>query len=128
MRSHFVGAMACQSTTKFLVVPRWFLGSLQRITDKFGDLTLQEPESRRIVGSGTDRLPLDPVQVSLINEAQLRHELSKPGKTDLDPVGAKTNHTLAVPDATTDPTYQSPSESNSEGSREVYMVWNGEEL
>jgi hypothetical protein len=46
----------------------------------------------------------------------------------LDPAGDKTNHTLAVPAATTNPIYQSPPESGSEGSGEVYMVGNGEEL
>jgi hypothetical protein len=33
-------AMAYQSTTKFLPSSRWFLGSLQFITNKFVDLTL----------------------------------------------------------------------------------------
>jgi hypothetical protein len=69
MRSIFVRAMTHQSTTKFLPGSRWFLGSLQFITDKFRDLTLQEPESCGIIGSGTDRLPLAPVRVSLVNEA-----------------------------------------------------------
>jgi hypothetical protein len=32
--------MAYQSTIKFLPGSRWFLGSLQFITDKFGELTL----------------------------------------------------------------------------------------
>jgi hypothetical protein len=57
MRSSFVIAMAYQSTTKFLPGSRWFLISLQFITDKFGDLTLQEPESREVVGSGMGHLP-----------------------------------------------------------------------
>jgi hypothetical protein len=37
-------------------------------------------------------------------------------------------HTSAVPVATTDPIYQSPPESDSEGGGEVYMVGNGEKL
>jgi hypothetical protein len=61
MRSSFVRAMVFQSTTKFLPGSRWFLGSLQFITDKFGDLTLQEPKSCGIVGPGTGHLPPDPV-------------------------------------------------------------------
>jgi hypothetical protein len=36
--------MMYQFTTKFLPSSRWFLGSLQFITDKYGDLTLQDPE------------------------------------------------------------------------------------
>jgi hypothetical protein len=44
-RPSFVRAMAYQSTTKFLPGSRWFLGSLEFITDKFGDLSLQELES-----------------------------------------------------------------------------------
>jgi hypothetical protein len=68
-RSSFMRAMAYQSTTKFLPGSRWFPGSLQFITDMFGDLILQEPESHEVIGSGTDHLPPAPVQVSLINEA-----------------------------------------------------------
>jgi hypothetical protein len=43
---------------------------------------------------------------------------------DLDPAETKANHTLAIPTATTDPIYQSPLESDSEGSGEVYMAGN----
>jgi hypothetical protein len=65
--------------------------------------------------------------VGLINEAQLRHGPSKLGKIDLDPTEVKADHTLAIPTTTTDPIYQSSSESDFEGDREVYMVGNGEE-
>jgi hypothetical protein len=34
------------------------MGSLEFLTDKFGDLSLQELESSEVVGSGTNRLPL----------------------------------------------------------------------
>jgi hypothetical protein len=54
-------AMVFQSTNKFLPGSRWFLGSLDFITDKFGDLSLQEPESHEVTRSGTGHLPLDPV-------------------------------------------------------------------
>jgi hypothetical protein len=60
-RSNFMKAMAYQSTTKFLPGSTWFLGSLQFIIDKFGDLTLQEPESCKVIGSGIGRHPLAPV-------------------------------------------------------------------
>jgi hypothetical protein len=40
MRSSFMRGMPFQSTTKFLLGSRWFLGSLQFITDKFRDLSL----------------------------------------------------------------------------------------
>jgi hypothetical protein len=83
---------------------------------------------RRIVGSGTDRLPLALVRVSLINKAQLGHGLTMLGKTGSDPEGNKADHILAVPTATTDLIHHSPSESDSKGGREVYMVANGEEL
>jgi hypothetical protein len=59
------------TTTKFLIGSRWFLGSLQFITDKFRDLTQQEPKSCGIVGSGTDHLPPALIRVSLVNKAQL---------------------------------------------------------
>jgi hypothetical protein len=97
--------MAYQSTIKFLLGSWWFLGFVQFITDKFGDLTLQEIKSPEIVGSGTGRLPPSPVRVSLINEAQLRYRPSKLGKMDLDLTEDKANHTLVVPVATTYPIY-----------------------
>jgi hypothetical protein len=61
MRLSFMRAMTYQSITKFLSDSRWFLGSLQFITNKFGDLTKQDPESRRIIESGTGLLPAAPV-------------------------------------------------------------------
>jgi hypothetical protein len=46
----------------------------------------------------------------------------------LDPTWDKVDHTLAVLVDTIDPIYLSPPESDFEGSGEVYMVGNGEEL
>jgi hypothetical protein len=120
--------MVFQSTTKLLPSSRWFLGSLLFITDKFGYLSLQEPELREVIGSGTDRLSPASVRVSLINEAQLGHGLSELGRVDLDPPGDKADHTLVILAATTDPIYQSSPEIDSKGGGEVYMVGNGEEL
>jgi hypothetical protein len=121
-RSSFVRAMAYQSATKFLPSSRWFLRSLQLVTDKFGDLTLQEPEACGIIRSSTGRLPPAPVLVGLVNEAQLGHGLCELGKTGSDPVGGKADHTLATLVATIDPIYQLSSECDSEGSGEVYIV------
>jgi hypothetical protein len=112
-RSSFMRSMEYQSTTKFLHGSRWFLGSLQFVVDKFGDMTLQEPESRGIIGSGTGRLPPAPVQVGLVNEAHLGHGLGELGKTGSDPRGDKADHTLAVSVATTNPIYQSSPEFDS---------------
>jgi hypothetical protein len=61
MRSSFVRTMAFQYTTMLLPGSRWFLGSLEFLNDKFGNLSLQEPELSKIVGSGIGRLPLAPV-------------------------------------------------------------------
>jgi hypothetical protein len=127
-RSSFMRAMAFQSTTKFLPSLRWFLGSLQFVTDKLGDLNLQEPESSEVARSGVGRLPPAPVRVGLINEAQLRKRHNELGKTDLNSAGDKADHILSILTATLDPIYQSSPESDSEGSREVYMVGNREEL
>jgi hypothetical protein len=98
--SSFMRAMVFQSTTKFLPGSRWVLGSLLFIADNFGDLNLQDSESR---------------EVSLINEAQLGHGLVMLGKTDPDPLGDKADHTSVVPGAITDPIHQSSPESDSEG-------------
>jgi hypothetical protein len=70
-RSRFVRAMAYQSTTKFLPGSRWFLGSLQFVTDRFGDLTLQEPESCGIIGSGMGCLPPAPEGGTMQEESKL---------------------------------------------------------
>jgi hypothetical protein len=121
-------AMAYQSTTKFLPDSKWFLGSLQFVTDKFGDLTLHEPESCRIIRSGIDRLPPALVRVGLISEAQLRHGHRELGKTGSDPKGDKADHTLAAPVTQIDLISLSSPESNSKGGREVYMVGNREEF
>jgi hypothetical protein len=45
----------------------------------------------------------------------------------MDPSRDNADHTLVVPMAITDPIYQSPLESNSEGDREVFMVGEGEQ-
>jgi hypothetical protein len=111
----------------FLPSSRWLLGSLLFIADMFGDMTVQEPESREVIRLGTDRFPPALVQVSLINEAQLRHGLSQLGKMDPDPSGDKANHTLAVHAATIDLIHHSSPKSNSEGDREVYMVGQGDQ-
>jgi hypothetical protein len=70
----------------------WFLGSLEFLTDQFGNLSIQEPELSEVIGSGTGCLPPAPVHVGHVNEAQLRlHPL---GETDTDPVEDKADHTL----------------------------------
>jgi hypothetical protein len=128
MRSSFVRTMAFQSTIKFLPGSRWFLGSLEFLTDKFGDLSLQTLESSEIAGSSTDRLPPAPVRVGLINEAKLRHRLDSLGEMNTDPAEDKADHTLAVMAATIDPIHQPLSESNSEYGGEVYMVGQGDHV
>jgi hypothetical protein len=126
MRSSFVRTMAFQSTTKFLPGSMWFLGSLEFLTAKFGNLSLQEPELSKVTGSGSGYLPPAPDWVSLVNEAQ--HGLGSLGKIDRDPVEDRADHTLAAQAAATDPIYLPPSGSDSEYGREVYMVEHGSEL
>jgi hypothetical protein len=101
-RSSFVRAMAFQSVPKFLPGSRWFLGSLEFITDMFEDLSLQELESSKVTRSGTSYLPLDLVRVDLISETQLEHGLNALGETDPDPTQEKADHSLAISVATTD--------------------------
>jgi hypothetical protein len=54
-RSSFMRAMTFESTTKFLPGSRWFMRSLLFITNKFGDISLQEPKLLEIIRSGTGR-------------------------------------------------------------------------
>jgi hypothetical protein len=100
--------MTYQSTNKFSPDSRLIFGSLLFITDKFGDLSLQEPEPHP-----TKRIPLIPVRVSLVTEPQLRHGFNTSGEMEM-PSGDKADHN------------QSPSKSDSDGGREVYMVGQGE--
>jgi hypothetical protein len=91
-RSSFMRAMTFQSITKFLPGSKWFLGSLEVLTGKFGNLSLQELELGKVTGSGTRRLPPASVWVSLINKARLRHRLGSLGETDTDPAEDKADH------------------------------------
>jgi hypothetical protein len=87
-RSSFVRTMSFQSITKFLPGSKLFLGSLEYLTDKFGNLSLQEPESSKVIRSVTGCLPPAPARVGLINEAQLK--LGPLGEMDT------VDHTLAA--------------------------------
>jgi hypothetical protein len=104
-RFDYVRSMVFQSSSNFISDSRWVLGSLLFIADKFGDLTLQEPESPEVVGSGTVRVPPISAQVSLIIEAQLEHESNKSGEVELDLSGDKADHHEIGCPATTDPIY-----------------------
>jgi hypothetical protein len=96
MRSIFVRTMVFQSTTKFLPGSRWFLGSLEFLSDKFRNLSLQEPELSKVAGLGIGCLPPAPVRVGLINEAQLKHRLGSLWEMDTDPAEDRDDHTLAA--------------------------------
>jgi hypothetical protein len=48
MRFDYVRSMTFQSTNKFSLDSRWVFGSLLFIADKFGDLSLQEPEPKEV--------------------------------------------------------------------------------
>jgi hypothetical protein len=87
-----VRSMTFQSTSKFLPNSRWVLGSLLFVADKFGDLSLQEPESSEVTGSGTGRLSPTPIRVSLVNEAQLGHGSNELGEAESNPLADKANH------------------------------------
>jgi hypothetical protein len=86
--------MDFQTTTKFLSGSTWFLGSLEFLTDKFENLSIQEPELSKVIASGTSRLPLALVHVSLVIKAQLR--LDSLGEADTDPADDRADHTLAA--------------------------------
>jgi hypothetical protein len=57
----YVRSMAFESATMFLPDSRLVFGSLLFIANKMGNLGLQDPEPREIMGFGTDHLPLSPV-------------------------------------------------------------------
>jgi hypothetical protein len=108
-RLDYVRSMVFQLTRKFLPRSRWVLGSLLFITDKFRDLSLQEPESLYVTGSSTDHIPMIPAQVSLVITAQLRHGSNESGEAGSDTSGDKADHHESGFPATTDPICKSPS-------------------
>jgi hypothetical protein len=57
----YMRSMAFKLTSKFLLGSRLVLRSLLFITDKMGDLSLQEPEPREIARSDTDSFPPMPI-------------------------------------------------------------------
>jgi hypothetical protein len=80
-------------------------GSLLFVADKFGDLSLQEPESQKIIGPGTDHLPPTLVRAGLVNEAQLGHGSIEPGEADSGPSGDNANHNKIAHSSVADPIY-----------------------
>jgi hypothetical protein len=126
MRSSFVRAMVFQSMVKLPLSSRWFLGSPEFLTDKFGNLSLYESEFSEVAGSGIDHLPPALDRVGLINEAQLR--LGSFGEMDTNPMKDKADHTLAAQAVVIDSIYSPSSGSDSKYGREVYMVEQGGEL
>jgi hypothetical protein len=81
----------------------------------------------KVTGSGTECLPLALVRVSLINEAQLEHVLDLLEETEMDSIGDKADHALAVPAAAIDPIYPLSLDLDSEYDGEVYMVGQGDQ-
>jgi hypothetical protein len=104
-RSSFVKAMTFQSTTMFFSWLKLVLGSLQFVSDKFGDLSLQEPKASEVIGSSTSHLPPALVRVGQVNESQHVHRFRELGKMDLDSTGDKADHTPTVHVAATDPIF-----------------------
>jgi hypothetical protein len=59
------------------------------ITNKFGDLSVQELKPWEIIGSGIDRIPLILAQVNLVIEAQLGHGFNAFWEANQIPQGIK---------------------------------------
>jgi hypothetical protein len=96
------------------------------ITNKFGDLSVQELKPWEITGSSIDRIPLILAQVNLVIDAQLGHGFNAFWEAESDPSGNKADyHGIACP-IVADPIHQPPVDSNSNDGREVYMVGQGE--
>jgi hypothetical protein len=111
----YVRSLVFKLASKFLRGLRLVFGSLLFITDKMGNLSLQEPESREIVRSNIDRLPPTLVRVSLACEAWPRHRSTRLLECESDPSGDNINHhEIYCPDAV-DSIYKPSSESDSDG-------------
>jgi hypothetical protein len=121
-RFNYVRSMAFQLASKFLSGSRMVFGSLLSNADNMGDLRLREPELWEITRLGTDRFPPTPARVGLTCKAQLRHRSNRSGKPELDPSRDNADHQEICCPVAADPIYKMPSESNSDGGQEVFMV------
>jgi hypothetical protein len=117
MRFIYVRSMALRSISKFLLSSRLVFESLLFIVDKMGDLSLQEPEPREVVGSDVDRFPPMPVRVSLACEAQLEHGHSDVVESESGPSGDYVDHHENSCPKAAYPIYKSSSGSDSDDDR-----------
>jgi hypothetical protein len=105
---------------KFLPGSRVVFGSLLFVADKMGEVSLQEPESREIVGLDTRYFPPAPTQVGVACEARLEHGSNRSGEFESDPSRDNVNHRKICCSDATNPIYKPLPKSNSDGGREVY--------
>jgi hypothetical protein len=80
-----------------------------------GDLSLQELESKEIIGSDDDRFSLALVRVGLAFGAQLEPESDDMGESELDPSGDCIDHNRVCCLEVADPIYMPSSGSDSDG-------------
>jgi hypothetical protein len=106
--------MVFQSTSKFLPDSRLVFRSLLFITDKMGDLSLQEPMSLEITELGTNRVHPIPTRDGLTCEAQLGHRSFLSGESEPDPLGDNADHHMICCPATTNPIYKPSLEFDSD--------------
>jgi hypothetical protein len=125
-RLSYARSMTFQSSSKFLPGSRLASGSLLFIANQMGDLSLSEPASREIVGSGTDRVHLIPTRDGLAYEAQLGHKTCLSAESELDPSMDNTDHHKVCCPTTTYPIYKPSPEFDSDNGQVVFMVGLGE--
>jgi hypothetical protein len=113
----YVRSMAFKSATEFLIGSRFIFGFLLFIADKMGDLSLQEPEPQKIIGSGNDWFPPTPIQVSLACKARPGHGSNKLRESESDLSGDSASHHEICCTITADLIYKPLSESDYDGNR-----------
>jgi hypothetical protein len=117
-------SMTFQASAKFLPGSGFVFGSLHFIANKFGDLSLQEPEQHKVSEPGTNRPPSSPARVGLTLQTRPEHGSDVLGESESDTFGENTGHLRVCCPNTVDPIYNhiALSESDSESNREIFMV------
>jgi hypothetical protein len=108
-------SMAFESATKFSPGSKMVFGSLLSVTDKMGDLSLQEPKPWAITRSGADQFQLTPIQVGLAWDARPGHKFGNLGESKSDLSRDSANHREIYCLATIDPTDNPVLKSDSNG-------------
>jgi hypothetical protein len=119
--------MVSQALIKFLSGSRFVFGSLHFTANRL-DLSMHEPEQRKISGSDINQIPLTLAQNDRAPAMWPRHESDVSRESESDPSGENVNHLEPCFPKKADRiyTFASSSESNFDNDHEVFMLGQGD--